>query len=203
MQASIYDLYKKEIEKLTGFEVVNLRDMSISSPLELNFVEITDKNWTSVKQNSELRESLRKQGIFAIVSVFELPTLANLECSQFGCANHYSQGYGLFTRSFLGMDRYIASASFEISAEIIQPLIDISVQEDMREILHFSSKNKEVSDFSDPKDFKNISEHELKPIKSEILVYMQSVARLTSKYLKGSPSVKETASIAASNSGKL
>ena len=199
MQASIFDVYKREIETTTGYVVVNLQDIGISTSTALNFVEIKDKNWASVKQNSALMSKLKEQGIFAVVSISEVPTLASLECSQYGCSEHYSQGYGLFTRCFFGMDRYMASASFAVSTEIIQPLLDVAMQEDMREILHFSSKNKEVSDFSDPKDFENITEQELNPIKTEILGYMKSVASLTSQYLIGSSSAHQTATL--SNGG--
>ncbi|MBV1928905.1 MAG: hypothetical protein KUG81_05275 [Gammaproteobacteria bacterium] len=186
MEEFIFNEYKQEIEKSTGFSVVNLRDLGVENAAELNFVGVKDKQWSLIEGNSQLRDTLIEKGIYAVVSISEVPTLASLECSQFGCTEHYSQGYGLFTRSFLGIDRYMASASFSISVEIINPLADIAVQKGMRDILRFSNKNKIISDFKDPEDFKNISEQELSPIKNEILSYIKSVAAATSRYLSGS-----------------
>ena len=185
MEEAVFQIYKEEIESTTGFSVVNLRDHGIAESSDLNFVDIKNKQWAENDANKVLRQTLIEKGIYAVVSISEAPTLASLECSNYGCAQQYSDGYGLFTRSIFGMDRYVASASFNISTEIIRPLIDIGAQEDMREVTHFANKNKTIADFSDPADFKNITEDELAPAKEGILEFIKSLAAATSRYLTG------------------
>ena len=186
MEEAVFQTYKEEIEDTTGFNVINLRDHGVVDTADLDFVGVEEKQWSVVDANSDSRNSLMEKGIYAVVSISEAPTLASLECSSYGCTEHYSQGYGLFTRSFLGISSYVASASFIISTEIIQPPIDIGIQKDMREVTKFDNKNRTLSDFKGPAEFKNITEDELAPVKDEILEYIKSVATITSRYLKGS-----------------
>ena len=81
------------------------------------------------------------------------------------------------------MDRYYASASFGISAEIINPPVDLFMLKDMKDLNQL--KNRMLVDFEDPSDFKNISEAELTPVKEQVKSFVKSAAELTSKYLNG------------------
>ena len=186
MEESIFKTFQQEIEHSTGFVVLNLKDLGITNTSELNFVEVKDKQWSLVEENTSLRDSLIELGIYAVVSISESPTLANLECSAYGCAEHYSEGYGLFTRSFLGINSYFASSSFTVSIEIIDTPADIGVQQDMRDILHFNNKNKILTNFEAPKEFRNITQEELNPIREEILNYIKYVAAAAGHYFVNS-----------------
>jgi hypothetical protein len=185
MQSTLFDITKTEIEKNTVFSVVDLSAMSADEMLKHNFVEVKDKKWNLVASNNELRQHLLEQGIYAVIIINEAKTLAQLNCSQYGCTEFYSQGYGLFTRSFFGMDTYLASASFNISAELLDPAIDLAIVKALRDETHFLKKHTELKTFADPKDFENITAEEMAPVKQGIEKYISNIVGIIATYLKG------------------
>lgn len=185
LKQAIFDNIKTEIELQTGFEVVLLNPPTITDIAELDFVSVQDKKWAYIERTTALRESLIAQGILATIAIKETRTLAELNCSQYGCTEFYSEGVGLFTRSFFGMDRYYASSSFEINAEILDPAIDLVVLNELWEMTLYSGKNNRLENFAEPKDFKNITEQEMLAVKEGVLDYIKKVASQIAQYLNG------------------
>lgn len=185
MEAPIFAQLKEVIELNSSLEVVNLEDMGITSSDNLDFVTVTKKQWTFVPETQATREKLQKNNIDVVIIVREAPTVASMECSQYGCSYHYSQGYGLFTRSIFGLDTYVASSSFNISMETLDTPIDVMYLEPFREIAAMRETNKILEDFSDPADFENITEEELAPVKKGIHEYFKKFAVTAKQFLNG------------------
>lgn len=185
LKQSIFAAIKERIEANTTFKVVALTQPEVSDFAELDFVTVRDKQWAHVDNSAQLRESLLAQGIRAVIGIKEARTLAEMNCSQYGCTEFYSEGYGLFTRSFFGMDRYYASSSFDINAEILDPAVDMVLLDELWEMNLYSGKNNLLDGFVDPVDFNNITEQELLPVKEGILVYIDKLAAQISQYLNG------------------
>ena len=193
LKEEVFQNLKKQIETNTSYKVVDLSYLEIESPQQLNFVGVEKKKWVFSQSNQELKQKLLDDGITAVLAISGQRTLAELNCSQYGCSEHYSEGYGLFTRSFLGMDRYYASSSFFISAELLTQPIDLGLLDGMWESSQFQRKNKLIDEFKSPKDFKALTQEELAPVKSEILVYFDEIAGHMSNYLNGNIQHPKTA----------
>lgn len=176
---------KRQIEENTPFTVVALSAPLINDITDLNFVAVKDKQWAFIDRTSALRESLLAQGIHAVIGIKEAQTLAELNCSQYGCVEFYSEGYGLFTRSFFGLDRYYASSSFEITAEILDPAVDMVLLEELWEMNLYTGKHNLLDGFKDPVDFNNFTEQEMLPVKDGVLAYIEKMANQISQYLNG------------------
>lgn len=184
MEDTIFELVKQELAKSnSAIEVVNLKQLDGVKYDGLNLVGISGKTWAFSEGSEEMRKSLVDNGVYAVISISETPTLALLNCGQYGCSEFYSQGQGLFTRSFLGMDSYHASASYDINIELLTTPVDISMLEDVRELLSFQNKNPKISGFHAPADFKNITEQEMLPVKANIEAYLQTVTQTARPYL--------------------
>jgi len=102
--------------------------------------------------------------------------MARLECGAGGCSERYIDGFGVFSRGFVGIKNYTATAGFEITAEIIDPPVELSRQKTLRDFAHYQKKSKLMTGF-EPRNLKNITDQELAPVKAHILQY-------TSEYLK-------------------
>ncbi len=184
---TIFNLFEEKIEKGTSYDVVDISTL-ISENDTLNFVDVVNKEWVFNEKSTSTREKLTAEGITAVIIIKESPTLAAMECGMYGCSEHYSQGYGLFTRSFLGLDNYMASASFMISIETIDKPVDITRLENIKETQTYLAKNKPLEDFADPVDFENITEEELAPVKTALVEYFDNLAGMTREFLIGSES---------------
>lgn len=186
IKQAIFDEFKSRIEGMSPYQLVNLEDYAISKTDLTKFVEVKDKKWSFSQTNRELRETLLQAGIKAVIIIEEAPSLAVLECGAYGCSEHYSQGYRLFTRSFLGMDRYMAASSFRIQIETLDEPIDIMLLDEFRETQHYLSKHPMLEDFEDPEDFKKLTEAEMAPVKAGIVNYFSNLAIMLKDFLEGS-----------------
>ena len=183
MKEAIFQAYKNQIESSTGLDVIDLHSYGIKTAAQLDFVDIKNKQWSVVEANSTLRNNLTEENIYAVITVTEKPTLAQLECGAGGCSERYVDGFGLFSRSFLGIQNFTATAGFEVTAEVINPPVELSAQQTLRDLAHYQKKSRIMRGFK-PRDLKNITDQELAPVKAHILEYIQTVAAATSDFLK-------------------
>lgn len=183
MKEAIFQTYKEVIESTTNLKVINLDSYGVKSASQLDFVDVKDKQWSVVEANSQLRNKLTENNLYAIITVTEKPTLARLECGAGGCNERYIDGFGLFSRGFLGITNYSATAAFDITAEIINPPVELSSQQSLRNLAHFERKTKIISGFK-PEDINNISNEELAPFRQHILKYVATVAEATTEFLR-------------------
>ncbi|WP_337879220.1 hypothetical protein [Rheinheimera sp.] len=185
MADSIFTTLKSQLEQPGRFEVVDLSRWNQMSLQPLDFVDVQNKNWQFNPAPELLRQRLLAEGIQVVISVYETPSLAFLQCSSYGCSEFYSQGYGLFTRSFLGMDMYFSSAAFAISVETIHQPVDLTLMPKLEALTNYQAKHKELGDFEDPKDFNNITAEEMEPVRQSILTYFSGLGAQIKAYLNG------------------
>ena len=83
MEEFIFNEYMQEIERSTGFSVVNLRELGVKNAAELNFVGVKDKQWSLIEGNSQLRDTLIEKGIYAVGDICSYPGKLKLILSGF------------------------------------------------------------------------------------------------------------------------
>ncbi len=181
---TLYSTFKKAIEQNSRFTAVDISSM-VDDAGALDFVMGEGNNGAFNDKQNTLRKSLLDKGIATVIIVEEAPTVAITECGTYGCSEHQSKGFGLFTRSFLGTDHYIASASFNVSIERLDKPVDILTLPVFTEFQDDALKNERVEDFTPPDNFDEITEQELAPIKSTIVNYFDRLATAVGKYLSG------------------
>lgn len=181
---TLYSTFKKAIEQNSRFTAVDISSM-VDDAGALDFVMGEGNNGAFNDKQNTLRKSLLDKGIATVIIVEEAPTGAITECGTYGCSEHQSKGFGLFTRSFLGTDHYIASASFNVSIERLDKPVDILTLPVFTEFQDDALKNERVEDFTPPDNFDEITEQELAPIKNTIVNYFDRLATAVGKYLSG------------------
>ncbi|MCZ4240449.1 MAG: hypothetical protein VXZ26_01585 [Pseudomonadota bacterium] len=181
---TLYSTFKKAIEQNSRFTAVDISSM-VDDAGALDFVMGEGNNGAFNDKQNTLRKSLLDKGIATVIIVEETPTVAITECGTYGCSEHQSKGFGLFTRSFLGTDHYIASASFNVSIERLDKPVDILTLPVFTEFQDDALKNERVEDFTPPGNFDEITEQELAPIKNTIVNYFDRLATAVGKYLSG------------------
>ena len=181
---TLYSTFKKAIEQNSRFTAVDISSM-VDDAGALDFVMGEGENGSFNEKQNTLRKSLLDKGIATVIIVEEAPTVAITECGTYGCSEHQSKGFGLFTRSFLGTDHYIASASFNVSIERLDKPVDILTLPVFTEFQDDALKNERVEDFTPPDNFDEITEQELAPIKNTIVNYFDRLATAVGKYLSG------------------
>ena len=181
---TLYSTFKKAIEQNSRFTAVDISSM-VDDAGALDFVMGEGNNGAFNDNQNTLRKSLLDKGIATVIIVEEAPTVAITECGTYGCSEHQSKGFGLFTRSFLGTDHYIASASFNVSIERLDKPVDILTLPLFTEFQDDVLKNERVEDFTPPDNFDEITEQELAPIKNTIVNYFDRLATAVGKYLSG------------------
>lgn len=181
---TLYSTFKKAIEQNSRFTAVDISSL-VDDAGALDFVMGEGNNGTFNDKQNTLRKSLLDKGIATVIIVEEAPTVAITECGTYGCSEHQSKGFGLFTRSFLGTDHYIASASFNVSIERLDKPVDILTLPVFTEFQDDALKNERVEDFTPPDNFDEITEQELAPIKNTIVNYFDRLATAVGKYLSG------------------
>ncbi|GAB5393027.1 MAG: hypothetical protein Altm2KO_08350 [Alteromonas macleodii] len=181
---TLYNTFKKAIEQNSRFTAVDISSM-VDDAGALDFVMGEGNNGAFNDKQNTLRKSLLDKGIATVIIVEEAPTVAITECGTYGCSEHQSKGFGLFTRSFLGTDHYIASASFNVSIERLDKPVDILTLPVFTEFQDDALKNERVEDFTPPDNFDEITEQELAPIKNTIVNYFDRLATAVGKYLSG------------------
>lgn len=181
---TLYSTFKKAIEQNSRFTAVDISSM-VDDAGALDFVMGEGNNGSFNDKQNTLRKSLLDKGIATVIIVEEAPTVAITECGTYGCSEHQSKGFGLFSRSFLGTDHYIASASFNVSIERLDEPVDILTLPVFTEFQDDALKNERVEDFTPPDNFDEITEQELAPIKNTIVNYFDRLATAVGKYLSG------------------
>ena len=109
---TLYSTFKKAIEQNGRFTAVDISSM-VDDAGALDFVMGEGNNGAFNDKQNTLRKSLLDKGIATVIIVEEAPTVAITECGTYGCSEHQSKGFGLFTRSFLGTDMRVSGKLFQ------------------------------------------------------------------------------------------
>ncbi len=179
---TVFTIFEKAIEQGNRFDVLDISS-TVESTGTLDFVKSEDGNMVFNNNLASMRKSLLDKGITRIIVIKEAPTVAITECGTYGCSEHKSNGFGLFTRSFLGTDYYVASASFDVSIESLDEPVDLTALPDFAQFNDDEFKNKRIEEFETPVDFDDLTNEELAPIKSTIVDYFEGLAKKVSMNL--------------------
>ena len=122
-----------------GFEVVDLVSAGYGVD-DLSVARIAEEGGGHASENEQTRARLREDGVGAVVIVSEQErVLALLSCTQYGCTEHWAEGYGLLTRSFLGVGHARVVFAFNFEADVVDPPASISDSAEMEEFLGWQS----------------------------------------------------------------
>lgn len=182
MQNEIFNIFKNELEKIQDYKVVDLRSYGVET-LEHGLVTIKNNQWTYSKTYTDLAQTLKDDGVKLVIHVKEQPTYFTSDCSAYSCITYYSEGLGLLSRSVLGVKSYYASASFNISAELLDPIFDISSHKEMGTLNNHRIKHKSLSNFAKPKEFENLTEKEFEDVKQGVFGQIRFFAKDIYYYL--------------------
>ena len=189
IKSTIFNTLKAKIELSSGYDVVDVAtldtiDKSVLSSMneKTNFVVNEQDKSVFFNGADTLRNALVSAGVSAVIIVNETPTIAATECGTYGCVEHRSEGYGLFTRSFLGTDNYVASASFTVSVERIDTPIEVSSLPQFEVLTSDKAKNLKLESFFAPSDFDELTQDELIPVKHAITDYINDLAEVAADY---------------------
>lgn len=123
-----------------GFKVVDLVSAGYSSG-DLSVARIAEDGGGHAPENEQTRARLREDGVDAVVIIREQErVLALLSCAQFGCTEHWAEGYGLLTRSFLGIGHARVVFAFDFEADVVDPPASVSDSAEMEEFQGWQSK---------------------------------------------------------------
>jgi len=181
LSKTLFSSFEQAIEKNSRFSVVDISSRA-KDPNSLDFVKRESGSWRVNRELMPLRKALLKDNITYVIVVKEAPTVAIKECGTYGCSDHVSEGFGLFTRSFLGTDHYIASASFDVSIERLDEPEELLALPELSKYQDDTVKNTRLEAFTAPENFDELTEQELAPIKSAIVNYFDDLAKETAKH---------------------
>lgn len=199
-KTEITSRFEQAFQVLPGIELVDLTTYQL--PVEqygIAFTQIKDKQWTPGPNTEQLREKLLSDNIQIVIQLIEIPTVALMQCGNMGCTYFRSEGHGLFTRSFLGMSQYIASASYLFRIDVLDPAFSIHQHPELAALNQATSKNMLMRSFRSPAVFKEITEEELEPVKHQILSYIETLAEKTVAELMNYAPITQNPALSASS----
>ncbi|WP_440054760.1 hypothetical protein ACSLBF_00885 [Pseudoalteromonas sp. T1lg65] len=183
MNDELRDQLKSSLEAATKLSVV---DYETIQPVDnIGFVSVKDKQWRYTPEKASAKDALLAENIAVVIHIEEQPTRAEMICSNYGCTDFFSQGHGLYTRSFMGLDNYYASASYVISAEIISQPIDLAMLEKVQLLTSLQGRLIQLEDYQDPEDHQQLSETHFLPVKAALLDYMNKLGVVLGDYING------------------
>jgi hypothetical protein len=178
MQADLFATYKTALEQ-AGLTVVDLAALGVSEQDLFGVVRQGDGVWLFDPEQPGREERLRARigvRVFLVVSEQSGKIYVGSECGAYGCTDRYAAGWGLYTRSFLGLDSYEAvPGTITFVATLDKPSM-ITSRELSVDGFDLKSASIPINDL-EPKDFKNLSEPDWEPVRIAILAREKAVAR--------------------------
>jgi len=179
------DVRAKVTDALTssGFSVIDLATTGIALDDLSGLVTRTDGTWRVGEKKQAIVQQLAGQlGLKAVVLIKAAPTTVLMQCGAFGCSFFSATGPGLFTRSFLGLNNYIAAAAFEWHVYVLDPVADAALAESVSVVL--KSPGIRLSGYS-PADFDHLTEADFAPVHDAIVQFAGSAGVATATVLHG------------------
>ncbi len=160
----------KEKFKGAGFQYVDLNEAGFDRNQLSHILVIKDGATLISPGKEEIINKLRNEmKLSAVVFFADIGRhVVAMECGGFGCTDQYADGYGLYSRSFLGINYFNAIPGFSIVVDIMNPPAIVSYSGAMEEYSKFKSGMIPLENFRDPKDFKSISAEEWLPVREAI-----------------------------------
>lgn len=186
MQADLFEIYKTALQQ-AGVTVVDLAALGLAEEDLRGVVKPGDGVWLFDPDQPGRAERLRaRAGVRAVVAVLQLNgrIYVGSECSAYGCADRYAAGWGLYTRSFLGLDSYQAvPGTFFFLATLDTPSL-IGSWHLSTDGVALKAASIPIKDL-DPENFKNLSESDWEAVRAAILQREKTAARALAQMISG------------------
>lgn len=166
-----------------GFDVVELGAQGFTKNEVDDLVVASGTSWQPNPVRSATLSRLKDElGLSAVVVVYDVRTLADLECGGGPCAERYVRTSGLFTRSFFGLTRYFAVAAIDAKVFVLQPAAELSAFDPIAKVR--TNRVKLLTDMREPRDFKRLSDDEFQPVADWIGAYVDQIATASASALR-------------------
>jgi hypothetical protein len=185
IQSYLENTFTTKLKGLKNISLVNLKEYNLTNEEISQLIIAKDDKWIVNPEKESLYQKLKMQlNLKAVIVIYDTTKMAHLECSAFGCSDFYSDGYGVFTRSILGMDNYFAATNFFVNAYLLTPVSSLNknfeeinnaqVMELVSGVLTSDEENKK-NNFTKPKDFDNWTKEEMSAFKPFIEQYIDDI----------------------------
>lgn len=165
--------------KAEGFDVVDLETAGFSY-YDLDELFIAKEGmWVVHPDHGDSLNKLRNDlNVQAVVIVKGQRVVAKSETTQMGSAvaRAWISGSGLYSMQSIVSKEYYAVAAFGVSVFLLQPPANLSASGPL--VSQDLYRSIELEDFPDPKDIKNLTREEFKPVFSAIDQYISDAAEL-------------------------
>ena len=109
-----------------------------------------------------------------------------LNCSMYGCTEHYAEGYGIFSRGVFGSVNYYTAFAFEVTAFLVQPLAETTRSEPLARLRAHKNKARPWPHLL-PADLSNIDAAAWERLHEDLVEQMDEYAQAIASVLAGEP----------------
>ncbi len=172
-----------ELRKGRGFDVVDLYSHGISYYRLAGLIVARDGTWAVRPSRRQMYNRLvRELRLKAVVVVAEKRMYVTSNCTESGCANYYSDGHGLFRVNGVLANKYYAVAAYQTDVFILNPPANPALGRAFKELER--RRVGRIRRFGLPRDPKNISAVEWRPVTAHLRGYVNRLAVLVSSTLR-------------------
>jgi len=185
VQSYIENSLAQNMPKTKNLKLINLAKQGFVLEDLKNLIIASNSKWVVNPEKKTTYERLAKLRLSAVIVINDGAKMASLECGAFGCTEHYARGYGLYTRSILGLDSYAVATAFYTKVYLMQPPADMrtkfetpyGTQMPVLKTPFTSKEDERKMEFIEPKDFNNLSEKELVLFEKSAKEYIDTNAK--------------------------
>ncbi|TFZ08089.1 hypothetical protein [Ramlibacter humi] len=164
------DVQQTLIQAVTraGFVPVDLRAQGVSREELDGLVQAANGQWQVAPGREGTLARLRNDlKLKAVLAATEGRTMADLECAGGPCSERYIDGPGLYSRSILGLSKYLAVAGYRWNVYTLDTPADLAQTNPLRGELRYQTVL--MRDFKEPADFKQLGAPELAVIRRGVV----------------------------------
>ena len=166
-----------------GMRPVNLNMIGFAQDDLLNAITVENMRWKVAKPN--VLAKLEQADISAVIVVTPMEYLMVISnCSMHGCTEHFSEGYGLFSRGLFGSQNYITAFAFDITALLVQPPAEITQSPPLEDLGQHKNKARPWTHLQ-PADVNNIDAASWKRLHADLVEQMSEFAESITFVLAG------------------
>jgi hypothetical protein len=166
-----------------GFEPVDLAAAGVSATQLQGLVEVRDGAWALGTDTAAFaRDLARDRKLKAVVLVRDEAVMAMMQCSGGPCSFFTARAPGLFTRSFLGLNTYLAVAALHWNAYHLDPPADLAAVGPLAERLRRPVTR--LSDYQ-PAELGSLTEADFVPVHDAIVQFAAGIASELAAELHG------------------
>lgn len=170
-----------------GFQAVDVGELVREMGGVDNLVVAEGDRWVvSERRKAQAAALANGAGIDVIVRISQPSErfLVNLECGNFGCSEHYASGWGMFSRSILGIERFVALPGFLVDVYTIAPPANLAYSGALQPYQDWRKRQVPMRGFASPVVFKEMTEAEWQPVREAIIEYARTMGAEVARRLR-------------------